>query len=217
MVGNAYVRLRRQLRHAIVTGRTQLILDGFPRSANAYAESAFRYSNEGVELAVRLHSPRVVLMGVRYRIPTIVLVREPRAAVASWLQYKPGLRAQNAFRRYARYYDVVAHVREDVVVAEFEDVVDDFGRVIKRCNQQFGTDFIPYPGGPTAEDWVRARIESAWADDETGEPAEHEVPRPSRDRPTAATVLEGVLGDPLVQASLEAAESAYRRFVSSPQ
>jgi hypothetical protein len=214
MIGNAYVRLRPQLRHAIVTPRTQLILDGFPRSANAYAEWAFRYANEDIRLAVRLHSPRAVQVGVRYGIPTVVLVREPRAAVASWLQYKRGLRPQDAFHRYAHYYDVVADVRDEIVVAEFPDVVDDFGGVIKRCNQQFGTDFALYPGGPTAEAWVRGRIESAWADDETGEPAEHEVPRPSRDRALAAAVLQGMLHDPQILASLQKAERAYERFVA---
>lgn len=214
-VGNAYVRLRRQLRHAVVTPRTELILDGFPRSANAYAEWAFRYANgEGVRLAVRLHSPRAVQIGVRYAIPTIVLAREPRAAVASWLQYKPGLHAQEAFDRYAHYYDAVQVSRNHVVVAQFDQVVADFGAVITACNTRFGTHFTPYPGGPAAEAWVRQRIESAWSDDETGELAEHEVPRPSANRPHAAEVLEGVLDDPAVRSSLLAAERAYRRFLA---
>ena len=43
---------------------------------------------------------------------------------------------------------------------------------------------------------MRERIESAWSDDETGELAEHEVPRPSANRPDAAEVLEGVLDAP---------------------
>lgn len=215
LVGGLYVRLRPQLRHAIVTPRTQLILDGFPRSANAYAEWAFRYANgEGVRLAVRLHSPRAVRVGVRFGIPTVVLVREPRAAVASWLQYKPGLTAAGAFARYVQYYDAVQTVRDDVVVAEFDEVVEHFGQVVERCNARFGTHFEPYPGGPRAEAWVRQRIESAWSDDETGEYAEHEVPRPSRDRPEAAEVLEGVLDEPGVRDNLAAAEAAYRRFVA---
>ena len=214
-VGNVYVRLRPQLRHAVVTPRTQLILDGFPRSANAYAEWAFRYANgEGVRVAVRLHSPRAVRTGVEYAIPTIVLVREPRAAVASWLQYKPGLHAQEAFDRYAFYYDSVHEWREHVVIAQFDQVVKDFGAVIEACNARFGTRFTPYPGGDRAEAWVRERIESAWSDDETGELAEHEVPRPSANRPDAAEVLEGVLDTPEAKASVLAAEAAYRRILA---
>ena len=216
-VGNVYVRLRPQLRHAVVTPRTQLILDGFPRSANAYAEWAFRYANgEGVRVAARLHSPRAVQIGARYAIPTIVLVREPRAAVASWLQYKPGLHPQEAFDRYAHYYDTVLASREHVVIAHFDQVVDDFGAVIEACNVRFGTRFTPYPGGARAEAWVRERIESAWSDDETGLLSEHEVPRPSADRPDAAEVLEGVLDAPAVQASVRCAEAAYRRILAGP-
>jgi hypothetical protein len=216
-VGNLYVRLRPQLRHAVVTPRTQLILDGFPRSANAYAEWAFRYANgEGVRVAARLHSPRAVQIGVRYAIPTIVLVREPRAAVASWLQYKPGLRALEAFERYAFYYETVLESRSQVVIAPFDQVVDDFGAVIEACNARFGTRFTPYPGGARAEAWVRERIESAWSDDETGVLVEHEVPRPSPNRPEAAEVLEGVLDTPAVKASVLAAESAYRRILAGP-
>lgn len=213
-LGNAYVRLRRQLRHAVVTPRTELILDGFPRSANAYAEWAFRYANgEGVRLAVRLHSPRAVQVGVRYAIPIIVLVRDPRDAVASWLQYKPGLRAEDAFDRYAHYYETVVELRDRVVIAPFDRVVEDFGAVVRACNARFGTRFTPYPGGAGAEAWVRARIENAWSNDETGVLAEHEVPRPSADRPPATEVLEGMLEDPSVQSSLQAAEAAYQRIL----
>lgn len=213
VVGEVYVRSRSQLRHGLVTARTELILDGYPRSANAYAEWAFRYANgEDVRMAVRLHSPRAVRFGTDRGIPTIVLLRPPRDAVASWLQYKPGLRAERAFRRYAAYYDQVFPLRERVVVAEFDEVVADFGAVVKRCNERFATSFEPYPGGADAEAWVRGRIESAWTYDETGEPAEHRVPRPSNGRHLAADLLEGAADDPAVAAAMRAAESAWERF-----
>jgi hypothetical protein len=101
-----------------------------------------------------------------------------------------------------------------VVIAPFDQVVDDFGAVIEACNVLFGTTFTPYPGGAAAEAWVRQRIESAWSDDETGELAEHEVPRPSANRPDAAQMLEGVLDTPAVKASVLAAETAYRRVLA---
>lgn len=213
VAGEVYVRTRSQLRHGLVTPRTELILDGYPRSANAYAEWAFRYANgEAVRLAVRLHSPRAVRFGAERGIATVVLIRAPRDAVASWLQYKPGLRAERAFRRYAAYYDQVYPLRDQVVVATFHEVVDDFGAIVARCNERFGTSFVPYPGGADAEAWVRDRIESAWAYDETGEPAEHRVPRPSTDRHAAARLLEGAGDDPAVAAAMHAADRAWRRF-----
>ncbi len=213
VAGELYVRTRSQLRHGLVTPRTELILDGYPRSANAYAEWAFRYANgEDVRMAVRLHSPRAVRFGAERGIPTIVLIRAPRDAVASWLQYKPGLRAERAFRRYAAYYDQVYPLRDRVVVAEFDEVVADFGVTVARCNERFGTSFVPYPGGVVAESWVRARIENAWAYDETGEPAEHRVPRPSTDRHAAAHLLEGAGDDPAVAAAMRAADRAWHRF-----
>jgi hypothetical protein len=213
-VGSVYVRIRPQLRHGLITSATRLVLDGYPRSANAYAEWAFRYANgDSVPIAVRLHSPRAVREGVRRGVPTIVLIRPPRDAVASWLQYKPGVNAANAFRRYARYYRRIMPLRDRVVVAPFDEVVADFGAVIRRCNERFGTDFEPYPGGPVAEAWVRSQIENAWAYDETGLLPEHRVPRPSRNRDAAEEVLEPVMHDPLVRENLEAALLTWQRFL----
>lgn len=213
VAGEVYVRLRSQLRHGLVTPETQLILEGYPRSANAYAEWAFRYANGvDVRMAVRLHSPRAVRFGAEHSIPTIVLVRRPRDAVASWLQYKPGLKAERAFRRYALYYEQVYPLRDRVVIAGFDEVVADFGAVIRRCNERFDTSFVPYRRDAEAEAWVRARIESAWAFDETGEPAEHRVPRPSSDRHAAEDLLEGVLDDPGVAKALTAAERVWGRL-----
>jgi hypothetical protein len=91
--------------------------------------------------------------------------------------------------------------------------VADFGSVIRRCNDRFGTDFEPYPGGPVAEAWVRSQIENAWAYDETGLLPEHRVPRPSRNRDAAEDVLEQVTHDPLVRENLEAALLTWQRFL----
>lgn len=213
VAGEVYVRLRSQLRHGLVTSQTELILEGYPRSANAYAEWAFRYANGAdVRMAVRLHSPRAARFGAEHSIPTIVLIRPPRDAVASWLQYKPGLKAERAFRRYALYYEQVYPLRNEIVVAEFDEVVADFGAVIRRCNDRFGTSFAPYERNAEAEAWVRARIESAWAYDETGETPEHRVPRPSNDRHAAEHLLEGVLDDPGVAKALSAAERVWKRL-----
>jgi len=216
VAGEVYVRLRSQLRHGLVTPQTELILEGYPRSANAYAEWAFRYANGvDVRMAVRLHSPRAVRFGADHSIPTIVLIRRPRDAVASWLQYKPGLKAERAFRRYALYYEQVYPLRNEVVIAGFDEVVADFGAVIERCNDRFGTSFVPYSRNAEAEAWVRARIESAWAYDETGEAPEHRVPRPSNDRHAAKDLLEGVLDEPGVAKAMTSAERVWRRLSGS--
>lgn len=213
VAGEMYVRLRTQLRHGLVTPRTELILEGYPRSANAYAEWAFRYANgDDVRIAVRMHSPRAVRFGVEHAIPTIVLIRRPLDAVASWLQYKPGLKAERAFWRYALYYEHVYPLRHDVVIADFDEVVADFGAVIKRCNEHYGTSFVPYSGDDEAEAWVREHIERAWAYDETGETPEHRVPRPSNDRHAAKDLLEGVVDDPRVAKAMRSAERMWERF-----
>ena len=213
-LGSMYVRMRPQLRHGRITSATKLVLDGYPRSANAYAEWAFRYANgDAVPMAVRMHSPRAVRESVRRGIPTIVLIRPPRDAVASWLQYKPGVDAADAFRRYAMYYDRIRPLRDSVVIAPFDEVVADFGAVVMRCNRKFGTSFEPYPGGPVAEAWVRAQIESAWSYDETGLLPEHQVPRPSLDRDAAAAVLEIVQHDPEVRRGVERAQVSWQRFI----
>jgi hypothetical protein len=141
---------------------TKLVLEGCPRSGNSYALAAFCHANPNVRVASHRHSPTAVRTGLRRGKPVIVLVRRPRDAIASGLQYHPSQPVQWAIRIYREFYEGILPMADRFMVATFEEVTTDFGAVIRSCNERFGTDFVPYEATPASEQAVREMVDH-WA------------------------------------------------------
>ena len=77
-------------------------------------------------------------------VPTIALIRAPEDAVLSLVIRLPHLTIRQGLRSYVRFYRPLRPYREQMVLADFADVIEDFGAVIRRVNQRFGTDFLEY-------------------------------------------------------------------------
>jgi hypothetical protein len=130
---------------AVVGAGTELVLEGFPRSANTFAAVAFQSAQpRPVRLAHHLHARGQILRAVGAGIPAIVLVRDPAEAVASLVMRAPHLTLRDALRGYARFYTPLIRCRDDVVIGRFADVTSDFGRVIDEVNARFGTRFARF-------------------------------------------------------------------------
>jgi len=127
---------------------TEIVIEGFPRSGNTFSVHAFGLAQgRPVKVAHHLHAPAQIMIAVRLGIPAILLVRDPEGAVLSRAaarvtRAKPAHpRVGRVLSSYTRFYESVLHLREDVVVAVFDDVIRDFGTVIDRVNARYGTTF----------------------------------------------------------------------------
>jgi hypothetical protein len=161
VVSEVFAAVNPPLRISRITSSTQLVIDGFPRSGNSYARNAFLYSNGAdVPVSTHRHSPRSIETGLRRGIPVIVILRPPGAAIASFLQYAPGVRVERAIEMYRSFYGAILPICHSVVVAPFDEVRSDFGHVIVRCNDRFGSTFVPYLHTPEAEATVAQMIDT---------------------------------------------------------
>lgn len=122
---------------------TEIIIEGFPRSGNSFAHAAFRLAqNRPVRIAHHCHAPAQVIAAYRWRLPTLVLFREPDDAVASLLLFSPEVYSPvDAYREYVRFYRAIMSIKEGYVLATFEAITKRFGDVIRKVNQTFGTTF----------------------------------------------------------------------------
>jgi hypothetical protein len=152
-------RLARKDQKRIVTPDTQLVIEGFPRSANTFARVAFnRAQSERVRIAHGLHVPAQVIRASQLRIPTLVLIRAPKDAVISFAIRDP-ISVDQALRYYLSFYETVEEYRDAYVLGLFEEVIEDFGEVIRRINDRFGTTFSPFSHDEPNVDGVFAHIE----------------------------------------------------------
>jgi len=150
--------LARKDQARVVTPDTQLVIEGFPRSANSFARVAFnRAQSERVRIANGLHVPAQVIRAARWRIPTLVLIRKPKDAVLSFAIRDP-ISVDQALRYYLSFYETVEKYRGAYVLGLFEEVTEDFGEVIRRINDRFGTTFSLFRHDERNVDGVFARI-----------------------------------------------------------
>jgi hypothetical protein len=148
-------------RRLMIRGDTELVIEGFPRSANTFAVVAFQYAQErDVQLAHHLHAQAQVLRGVEYGIPVCVLIREPTNAVRSLLVRHPHIPVRMALKAYIDFYTDILPLRDNCVIATFDEVTNDFGTVIERINKRFDTDFALFEPSLDALRQVISQIEA---------------------------------------------------------
>jgi hypothetical protein len=140
-----YFRLRGKNLRLLVSDETEIVIEGFPRSANTFAVVAFSSAQKRpARVASHLHAPAQVIWAAKRRIPTVVLVRKPADAVLSLVIRDPTTTLASGLRRYVRFYAEVAPYRHRFVVAPFEQVTSNFGQVIDQVNLRFGTAFAAF-------------------------------------------------------------------------
>jgi hypothetical protein len=121
---------------------TEIVIEGFPRSGNSFAVAAFRRAQaRPVSIAHHVHAPGHAIAGIRRGVPALVVIRSPEEAVPEFATSKPNLSVSSIIRGYVRFYESLLPFRGSFVVARFEDVLSDFGSVIRRINERFGTSF----------------------------------------------------------------------------
>lgn len=134
-------------RKLMVTHKTKITIEGYPRSANTYAVYAFKHVNElqWHEVGHHLHVQAQIIRSIKYKIPVILLIRHPAAAIRSLVVRHDFISVSEAFEDYIRFYNDLYPLREGYVVANFEDVIERFGEVMQRVNNCFSSSFNLFP------------------------------------------------------------------------
>lgn len=145
----AYVRLRRRLsstprrferpgaladwrpgedwRHRkVVFAETDLVVDGFPGSANSFVSNALREAaGEGVHVTSHFHHTAQLARALAFGVPAVVVVREPRAACDSLKSKEPALWDALIVCRWIHYHRFVLRHLAHLDVFLFEEVTRD--------------------------------------------------------------------------------------------
>jgi hypothetical protein len=201
-----------------VTQKTDLLIEGYPRSGNTYARIAFLMAcNNAFVVSSHLHCIGNVRRAIRLDKPILILIRKPLDAVSSYLVYQgERLPARQALYEYIDFYTFVLNNREHIVVASFEEVTESFDQVIARINQHFDTTFPLFE--PTEEnnnkcmELIRDQI-SPWLVDRLSWSNERKVSMPASGRGTLKQSACNRLEDVRCQQLLVRAERLYETLV----
>jgi hypothetical protein len=131
--------------NAAVTTETDIVIEGFPRSANSFSVRSLRISHQSpVKIAHHLHIPAQLIFGVKRGIPTLLLLRNPLEAVTSLCIYEPRISPTVGLLGYILFYSPLKPYKEKMVIADFDTVTTNFNAVIQRLNDRFNLhlDFV---------------------------------------------------------------------------
>lgn len=136
---------RRKYPDAVVGDNTELVIDGFTRSAVTFAVVAFQLAqNDHVRVAHHLHAAAHLMAAARRGIPALVPVRPPEDAILSALIREPLVTPRRFLASYVDFYERIRPLGPRLLVATFDEVTGDFGAVIDRVNQRYGTRFARF-------------------------------------------------------------------------
>lgn len=198
-----------------ITASTQLVIEGFPRCGNTFALHALlvaeRAAGRDVDIKSHVHVPAQVKLAVKRGIPTLQVVREPVSCMASYVIAAPHVSVRRALRDYTHHHEQVLPHRHGFVVADFREITTDFGRVIDRVNERFGTSFAPFEHNDE-------NVAAAFASLEATHERVHKgtvknLPRPSDERQPYKEWLVEQITAPEHARELAAARRIYEQLV----
>ena len=208
-----FYRLRPNYRDLLVDRRTQIVIEGIPRSGNTFAVVAFEQAQrESVRIAHHLHMPAQVIRAAQWRIPTLLLVRKPKDAVLSWVIREPGVPIRQALKHYISFYEKAAEYRDALVEGFFEEVTRDYGAVVERVNAKFGTEFSSFVHSEDNVKRVFDRIEELHRARRGGRLDEKQIAHPSAVKAGLKDALRKELEAPEVRKLTTRAEAVYDSF-----
>jgi hypothetical protein len=214
-VWDAAMRIRPEKRSTLADRDTAIDIEGFLRSGNTWSVAAFQIANGFTpHVGHHLHGGAHVLRAVRLGLPTVVLVRKPADAVSSYLVRRPTLTAEDALVEYLDFYRTAWPARNGFVVAPFTEVVTDFGSVIDRVNQRFGTSFHRFSGDAASRDAAVALVEEMNRRECRGELVESHVGRPSAERERGKEEARRQMSRPRSQALLARADEVFEAYLA---
>lgn len=197
---------------------TEIVIEGYPRSANSFAVAAFRRAqNHRVRIADHLHVPAQIILAAKLEIPAIVLLRNPKDAVSSLVVRDP-ISIRQALEYYISFYETVADYREFYILATFEEVTRNYSSAIERVNHKFGTDFTPFRNTARKTERIFASIDKAYERSFSGASArEDAVSRPSLSREETKRKVSRELSKARFEKLVGRAENVYYRLLRSSE
>lgn len=167
MATQRWVRRKHPTRASLLSPSTDIAIECFPRSGSSFLCRAFEAdSRRRPVIAFHVHHSSHVIQACRRGVPALVLIRAPRDAIVSAkalaIASAPDSAAERAFpmwaltRAYVHFYERLLPHLDSLVLAEFGQVVQNAGIIIRRVNDRFGTRFEEFVHTPETEQAIFA-------------------------------------------------------------
>jgi len=122
--------------------KTLLVIEGYPRSANTYCVTYFMHVGIHPDfIASHQHAAAQFILARKYAKPAILIIRSPQDAILSLKFRRPDVDTHALVREYCFFHRLVYSLKEAMLIARFETVVDHIPEVVAKLNEKFYTNF----------------------------------------------------------------------------
>lgn len=134
--------LKSRNKNLLVGPKTELLIEGFPRSANTFSVLAFeKAQSRKVHVAHHMHSSAQIVNAVRFNIPILILIRNPIDSISSMVLRNKNLSISRLLAQYSEFHEAIYEYNKQFIVVDFNEVTSNFGQVIEKINTRFDVRF----------------------------------------------------------------------------
>lgn len=132
----------RQDREWFVDARTDVCIEGYPRSGNSFAVESFRQANPDARIGHHVHVPAQITRAAEFDVPTALVIREPAEAVSSFAVYWAGkISPAVLLKHYIKFHCAIDQHKDEIAICPFSRFIENPAFVARALNRKFGTDY----------------------------------------------------------------------------
>jgi len=207
------MRHRSRYSNVLISEDTDIVVEGYPRSANTYLVAAIRLASHGrLEIASHTHALAQVYLAVQRSLPAVVTIRHPVDSVLSYLARQPEVSMANAIRAYLKFYGGVEGISKQIYLVRFEDVVSNFEKVSREISNRFSLTLDWLSNSDLERLGVFSVIEEMETMESGGELRETHVARPSSVREEQKAYYMSIMEGTEYEAEIKKCEELYSRL-----
>ena len=129
----------------IVNQKTDLMIEGYPRSANTFCVAALQYmNNDSIRIARHRHETGHFIYATKLNIPVLILIRQPKDAISSFI-IREQVSTKFAIKYYNSYYSTVLKYISCIQIGPFDIAVNRYDLLVEKVNTKFNTSFKFFP------------------------------------------------------------------------
>lgn len=204
---------KKKYKYLLVDKETDIVIEGYPRSANTFAVAAFKISQKNnLKIARHTHAVAQLKRAAALEIPALAIIREPKQAILSYVVREKQVNLNLAINRYITYYQALKKLENKFIIADFKDITKNYGDVIFKINNRFHTNFLIFKHTKENVEKTFRKVEDMEREDAGGALSESKVARPSDERNRLKATLLKKLDQPTYRKKLEKCESLYNQL-----